>query len=154
MARRPVKIEMNTDHIRQAITAEQDTAFFLGGSVVADAVESRARAISRHVADRVYVVTRKQVKGKPHKKYAAEVSRRGGVIVSSSSPLTHLLELGTRPHTIPGPVRLPNGAVVTNVQHPGAAARPFVRPALDESKEAATKAIGDALRQQLEARLK
>lgn len=154
MANRGVKIELHTDDILKALKEEQDTAFFVGGSVVGDAVEARARNISSHVADRVYVVTRKHARGKPHKKYAAEVARRGGVIISSSSPLTHLLELGTRPHLIPGPVRLPNGAVVRNIQHPGAAARPFVRPALDETKEAATRATADALREQLERRLK
>lgn len=138
MASRAVKITLNTDDILKAVQEEQDTAFFVGGSLVGDAVESRARGISRRVADRVFVVTRKHSKGKPFKKYAAEVARRGGVVIGSSSPLAHLLELGTRPHG----------------GHPGTAARPFVRPALDESKEAATKAIGDALRKQLEARLK
>lgn len=153
MAGRAIRLKLNTDELLKALAEEQDAAFFVGGSVVADAVESRARGVSQHVAERVYIVTRKHAKGRPHKKYAELTAQRGGAVVGSSSPLAHLLELGTGPHVIPGPVRLPSGAVVRNVQHPGAAARPFLRPALDESREAAAQAIGDALRQQLEARL-
>lgn len=133
-----VRLQLNTEDILKALDEEQDTAFFVGGSVVGDAVEARARDVSQGVADRVFVVTRRQVKGKPFKKYAGEVARRGGVVIGSSSPLAHLLELGTKPHG----------------NHPGTAAKPFIRPALDESKEAAAQAIGDALRTQLEKRLK
>ncbi len=153
MAGTAIKLTLNTEAILLAVQDEQDLAFFIGGSVVGDAVEARARGISKHVADRVYVVTRMHAKGKPHKKYAALVRRKGGVVIGSSSPLAHLLELGTGPHVIPGPIRLPNGAVLRNVKHPGAAARPFVRPAFDESKAAATEAIAGALREQLERRL-
>lgn len=138
MAGKAFKLDLNTDDIIKAVKEEQDLAFFVGGSLVADAVETRARPVSQRVADRVFVVTRTHTKGKPYKKYAELVGRRGWVVVGSSSPLAHLLELGTKPHG----------------NHPGTAAKPFIRPALDESKEMAEKAIGDALRVQLEKRLK
>jgi hypothetical protein len=138
MAGKAFKLTLNTEDIIKAVKEEQDLAFFVGGSLVADAVEARARPISQRVADRVFVVTRTHAKGKPYKKYAELVGRRGGVVVGSSSPLAHLLELGTKPHG----------------GHPGTAAKPFIRPALDESKEMAEKAIGDALQTQLEKRLK
>lgn len=56
-------------------------------------------------------------------------------------------ETGTKPHTIKGrPYLAFGGIVVGEVQHPGMAARPFLRPAIDAHGEEATEASGAVLR--------
>ena len=62
-----------------------------------------------------------------------------------------LLERGVRPHTIRGNPRLAfegrEGTVFPReVQHPGFAARPFLRPAYDEQRDDAVKRVGEALK--------
>jgi len=57
-------------------------------------------------------------------------------------------ETGTRPHVIRGkPYLAFGGIVVGEVNHPGMAARPFLRPAIDTHGEEATEASGAVLRQ-------
>ena len=52
----------------------------------------------------------------------------------------HMIEFGTAPHTIKGPIKL-GGKWVKNVDHPGAPAQPFMRPALDgRAQEAVIRA--------------
>lgn len=57
-------------------------------------------------------------------------------------------ETGTKPHTIRGRPFLVLGPdkVVRSVNHPGMAARPFLRPALDSEQERAMDASGAVLR--------
>lgn len=162
MARRiksgDVALKLNIDEIKDAVRGPNlDAAMFLGGSVMFDAAEARARPISKHIADRMYVVTAKHVRGKPHKQYDALVKKEPGtVIVSSSSPLTHILELGTKPHVErPAPkerkFRFRPGRKPPRKfrSHPGTAAQPFLRPALDESSGAARETIVAMLRESL-----
>jgi len=68
------------------------------------------------------------------------------------SQLAHLVEFGTRPHTIPvRMVRTASGKTYfmrsnwKTVQHPGARARPFLRPAFDSNKHRAVKIFGKEL---------
>lgn len=56
-------------------------------------------------------------------------------------------ETGTRPHTIRGnPLLVFGGVAVRSVNHPGMAARPFLRPALDTQGDEATQKAGQVLR--------
>lgn len=58
-------------------------------------------------------------------------------------------ETGTQPHEIPGPLSIEFGGelhLVGGASHPGMAARPFLRPALDSNKDQARDAVGDVLK--------
>lgn len=64
----------------------------------------------------------------------------------------HFIEGGTDPHEIEAQTRQAlafDGHVVAKVNHPGTAARPFVRPAFDESEGDAQRAMGGALAEQI-----
>lgn len=58
------------------------------------------------------------------------------------SKYAHLVEFGTRPHTVgkgdrhPANVRRNEKAKQTGPMHPGARAKPFIRPAWDENRQA------------------
>lgn len=64
-------------------------------------------------------------------------------------------ETGTQPHTITPSTRkrlrfdVGEEVFALAVQHPGMAAQPFLRPAIDENTDAAAKAAGQALRRKL-----
>lgn len=62
------------------------------------------------------------------------------------------LEYGAGAHTIPGSILVLFGTdfVTGSVPHPGFAARPFLRPALDENKSQAERRMGDELRKAIE----
>lgn len=66
------------------------------------------------------------------------------------------LEYGTAPHIIRarkvGGLALPNGAVVSEVFHPGQGPKPFMRPALDQQASAAVVAAGNYMKQRLESK--
>lgn len=64
----------------------------------------------------------------------------------------HLLEFGVGPHTItaePGKFLNVRGRPVKRVQHPGFAAQPFMRPAVDEQLPAVLEEIKTGLREAL-----
>jgi HK97 gp10 family phage protein len=64
----------------------------------------------------------------------------------------HFQEYGTAPHTItakPGKFLNVNGHPVKSVQHPGQAAAPFMRPAVDEQLPAVLEEIKAGLREAL-----
>ena len=70
----------------------------------------------------------------------------------------HLLEYGTAPHLIKakaagGLLRWANGAA-TQVQHPGSAAQPFMRPAVDATGAAMVESIKDQCREIIESGFK
>ena len=73
----------------------------------------------------------------------------------------HMVEFGTLPHLIEagsGSLNKAakknaldiNGLYVDKVHHPGATAKPFMRPAADEAKEAAVDALAASLGEQIE----
>lgn len=71
--------------------------------------------------------------------------RRGGRFKGYAG---HLVEYGTAPHIIKakaagGLLHLRGNVFVNEVQHPGAAARPFMRPAFDTKKDEAIGIIKD-----------
>lgn len=131
-----VALNLNVDDIKAALAGNNlDAAMFLGGLVLHDAAEARAYTVSKRIAARMYVVTAKHGKGRPHKKYADLVKKKpGSVVVSSSHWTSHFLELGTKPHG----------------NHPGTAAQPYLRPALDEKSDEARETITAALKEGLD----
>lgn len=85
-------------------------------------------------------------------------ARSGFVIASLKSGGPHgfvarFVEYGTAAHFIAagpgGGLRMPNNQVVAGVMHPGAAPRPFMRPALDSQASAAVVATGEYVKQRL-----
>jgi HK97 gp10 family phage protein len=85
-------------------------------------------------------------------------SRRGTVqsnlkAKGEHGSIAHLVEFGTAAHTItaaPGSaLRLHGGRLVQSVEHPGARAKPFMRPALDAMAQAAVMATGNYIKQRL-----
>ena len=64
----------------------------------------------------------------------------------------HMVEMGTKAHVIaapPGSSLSFGGGMVRSVQHPGAKARPFLRPAMDTKAQAAVEAVREYIRQRL-----
>jgi len=95
-------------------------------------------------------------RGAPSAANAVEVLERGNgyVIVGIGPDKEHwfyrFFETGAGPHGITGEPLVFEGredTVVTwSVDHPGMAARPFLRPAFDGEKQRATKEVGDVLK--------
>jgi len=70
------------------------------------------------------------------------------------APHAHLVEYGTKPHTITAPQGgglTVGGNVVSSVDHPGARPHPFMRPAFDTKPPAAIAAVGSKIRERLTA---
>jgi HK97 gp10 family phage protein len=61
-------------------------------------------------------------------------------------------ETGTKPHMIPQTYVRLGRTIRRRLKHPGMAARPWLRPAFDESTAAAREAFGQAMRQAIETR--
>lgn len=64
----------------------------------------------------------------------------------------HLVEFGTRPHVIrskPGRAMRFGGTVTAQVNHPGIAARPFIRPAADQATPKAITEVTKYIRQRI-----
>lgn len=86
------------------------------------------------------VVTGSVIAGGKNKKTGADVY------------YAHMVEYGTVPHTITAANRKGlsfGGLFFQSVQHPGARARPFMRPALDTQAQAAVIAVGEAIKERL-----
>ena len=65
----------------------------------------------------------------------------------------HFVEYGTAPHKIMAAkgkrLAIGGAPVGTSVMHPGAKAKPFMRPALDAKREAAMRAVAEYIRNRL-----
>lgn len=84
--------------------------------------------------------------------------KRGEVIAriragDNKAYYAHMVEYGTAPHSITvgqdGTALAVPGNPVRSVNHPGAAPKPYMRPAIDENVEAATRRVGEVIRQRL-----
>lgn len=81
----------------------------------------------------------------------------GGKVKGGDAYYAHMVEWGTRPHIIK--IRVPNGNsakggqpkswTTLTLQHPGARAQPFMRPALDATSTAAVEAVREYIRKRL-----
>ena len=63
--------------------------------------------------------------------------------------LTNWIEFGVRPHSIKKGAKLKSGKLQGGTPHPGFAPKPFLRTALDTEMQAATIAIGNAIKKRL-----
>lgn len=66
----------------------------------------------------------------------------------------HMVELGTKAHRIPKSgdmtLRIGNNIFTGHIDHPGAKARPFLRPAFDENRQRVADKIAEILRAGIE----
>jgi HK97 gp10 family phage protein len=70
----------------------------------------------------------------------------------ASAYYAHMVEGGTKAHIIkarPGSALNLGGTAVMSVQHPGAKARPFMRPAFDSRQQQAVEAVREYIRTRL-----
>jgi HK97 gp10 family phage protein len=100
---------------------------------------------------------------RPGKATAIKISsKQRGAVTGALGPskkkwYLRFLETGAKPHVIKGRPMLRflrSGKLITarRVKHPGFSAKPWLRPAFDESTAAALAAFGAAMRQALETR--
>jgi len=84
-----------------------------------------------------------------------KTSARGGTVkgkvvaTGDHAYVAPWVEFGTNPHIIPGPLKLVSGWI-KDAEHPGARAKPFMRPALDRQKTRAVVAAGEYIKQGLQ----
>jgi hypothetical protein len=78
------------------------------------------------------------------------------VIVTATSPLAHLLELGVKPHDIEperkGGLATDEGVMIHpkagsdgKIKHPGHRPQPFMRPAFDHTRHEVVRRVGASL---------
>jgi HK97 gp10 family phage protein len=127
----PVKVEKNV--LRGALRA--------GMNVVKPVAQANIHSVSGELARGLRVGTR----------------ARGGVVTSklkATGPharAAHLVEYGTEAHEIQakGKDLKIGGAFVRSVQHPGARAKPWMRPALDRQANASVVAAAEYMKERL-----
>lgn len=127
-----------------------------GGKVMLARARANAKALTSR-RGRVVEEGRTVQAGQP---VQLRVRKRQGFAVSSVTPAKgfghlRLLEYGAQPHDIYGHplLRFYRGGELIEtrmVHHPGFAARPWLRPAVDEVKDAAIQAVADSLAETLE----
>lgn len=128
----PVKVEKNI--LRGALRA--------GAAVIRDEVQQRAPIDSGALRKSVRISSRSN-KGR----VSASVK-----VGNQEAWYAHLVEFGTRPHVIkakPGRAMRFGGVTTAQVNHPGIAPRPFIRPAVDASTAHALVEIPKYLRKRL-----
>jgi HK97 gp10 family phage protein len=117
-----------------------------GARVIQAQAEQNAEAIGGYVAKRTALRI---------------TQRKKGLIEAAIGPSKkkwyyRFIEVGTQPHEIKGNPLVFEGdrglVIIGGVQHPGMAARPWLRPAFDTKKDASTQAVGDFIRRAVEER--
>ncbi len=78
-------------------------------------------------------------------------AKRGTIIASVRATgkhayLANWIEHGVQPHSIKKGAKLSSGKGQEGTPHPGFSPKPFLRPALDTEMQAATVAIGNAIK--------
>lgn len=130
----PVKIERNV--MRGAVNA--------GGQVFRKEARANVPVKSGDLRNSIRVSVR--------------VSAKAGVIDGTVKAgdrkafYAHMVEFGTQRHVIKarkGGMLNINGRLVSQVDHPGARAKPFMRPAFDKAGQASIKAFADYIRKRL-----
>lgn len=135
LAELPAKIERNI--VRSALRA--------AAKVTLEEAKRQVPVRSGKLRDSLRVSTR-VVKGKPVATITAGGSKKGAPFYA------HLVEFGAKPHFIKASkakALAVGGGRLKSVHHPGARKHPFMRPALDATKQAAVLAFGQAVKAKL-----
>lgn len=130
LASLPVKLETNI--MRSALRA--------GAAVYLAQVKQNIPVEHGLLRQSARVTTRKTKDGK----VSASVK-----VGNSAAFYAHMVEFGTRPHSITSRGMTINGNVVRSVDHPGARPHPFMRPAADEKFTQAVEAVRMQVRKRL-----
>jgi HK97 gp10 family phage protein len=123
-----------------------ETAVRAGGNFLKKAVQEKAPKGKGHLAKSIKIRKRRTAAGLV------------GFTLAVMSPHAHLVEWGTKAHKIvagkkgrsgakTGKKALSDGSLIygAEVDHPGAQAHPFVRPAIDENQEAYLNKLREVL---------
>lgn len=133
-ARRLVPVESGA--LRKAIVAETRGSFAAG-------VRKPYAYYARVSISRRAFVRGRGGKARRIRKVAGDQAYERGEIYPRN--YAHLVEFGTRPHSVAPGAKLSNPASQRPMFHPGARARPFMRPAFDGKRAAAETAIRQRL---------
>ena len=125
-------LEKRGDNVTKAL----DEICTVAAEILQDEIESNATG---SIASSIVIETEEKSKSKVSKKIGA----------SKKKWYAHFVEYGTRAHIIPHGVI--NGQYRRNIRHPGARAKPFMRPAFDTKKEAAITAVGKEIQNKVES---
>jgi HK97 gp10 family phage protein len=130
----PAKLEANV--MRSAMRA--------GAKVIAEEAKQQVSVKSGALRDSIKVSTSSR-RGvvKASIKAGGKNKKTGG-----DAFYAHMVEFGTAPHFILGPLKLGKG-MVAGVKHPGSRAHPFMRPAFDKKAQQAVLEVGKKVRQRL-----
>lgn len=129
------------DDLLKQIRENTPEGLYAGGEMLLEAAKNRVpTGGTGDIANSGYVAIegKSTYQSKKTNNKQAKVPKNGAV-VGFADFRALFVEFGTKPHKIgkPGqPLRLPDGTFVRGpIQHPGAPAKPFFRPAYDELKE-------------------
>lgn len=117
-----------------------------GSKVMRDAAEANARSVSPGTSGKHAVI-----KSRGNKVTQVEFY----IQPSKKKWYFKFFETGAVPHEIPGPLAFEGDAgsvLVSSAQHPGMAARPWLRPAFDNNRDAAAARVGEVLKEIIETR--
>jgi HK97 gp10 family phage protein len=121
-----------------------------GIKVIQEQAEANAKEITNRKATKIEASTHGSREGSKNVTMTLRISVRAFYL--------GFFESGVQPHEIPkhgGVVAFEGNeglVVVRHVNHPGMAARPWLRPAFDARKDAAVQRVGDYLREAIETK--
>lgn len=141
--RRQISRRLTALGSRRKATAAGRKAVRAGGAVAVKAIRARAPRDKGNLARSIAQVVKTQGR---RGEITSTIGPRDRVMGDGSNPgkYGHLVEFGTQPHVITGRLTF-DGRTYQRVQHPGARARPFMRPGFSETKDRQIRAVGDKL---------
>lgn len=158
-----VEVEFYGDQFIEIVEKHGDTAMFAAGEVLLRAAVSNAPRRSGRLAGSGYVATGSKSTYRKRRYWRKEKTPpKGGAVVAFTAPHAHLLESGRRktgliaPRTKRGKKALrmgDDGQLRARSRYRRMAARPFVGPALEETKTTMTEALADVLHDHLESEM-
>lgn len=151
-----LQLEWHGDKLQKAFDDGLDEALYKAGQVVLDAAQERVPRRTGNLAASGYVATTKRnnyVKRYGYKRMLTPDP--GTVVIAFSAPHAHLIEFGTRSVGKIKPKRakaLKLGDYILRAAstHKGIPANPFVRTALDTTRDEVVRVFNEAMGQELE----
>jgi hypothetical protein len=152
------------DDFMAIIDRHGDAALFAAGELLRGAAITRAPRHTGKLAASGYVSTATRSSYTKRRYWRREIKpAKGGAIIAFTAPHAHLIESGRRRAGVIKPRRRGGkralmvggaGVVRASSRYKRSAARPFVGPALDASRETMASELASVLRRQLESGLK
>jgi len=134
--------------------AELDDILYAGGEVVLADAQARIDSRSGNLRDSGYVVTQSKTSyqaGKRRNKTRKAIKRTA--LVAFAARYAHMVEFGTQAHIIPikrsKALKTTENDYARSAEHPGAKAKPFLRPAWDATQDQVVRVVSDELRRRV-----